>query len=209
VAGQTFTVDSAHGLLRGTYDEAGKSVKVTAVNGSAANVGARLTLASGATLTVRANGSFVYVPKGRSQTYDRFTFRVSDGTHTAPATVTVNVSTPWMYVPDAFFVSSAGKSLTVVSAVGLLADAPDSKGGAVQIAAVNGSAANVGTAITLRSGATLTVSADGSFSYVPAAGFQGPDSFTFSGDGSPFACTATIFVAPTAPRVGVKPVNIS
>jgi len=196
VVGQALTTDSADGLLRDVYDATGKSVKVTAVNGNAANVGATITLASGATLTVRADGSFVYVPKGNSQSRDSFTYTVSDGTNTASATAFVNVFTPWMYVSDAFFVSPAGTSLTVPSGVGLLAGAPPSNGMPLQITEVSGSAANVGTAITLASGATLTVDADGLFTYVPAAGFQGQDSFTFTGPGAVVRNTATIFVVP-------------
>jgi hypothetical protein len=50
-----------------------------------------------------------------------------------------------------------------------------------QIVAVNGNAANVGQAITLTSGATVTVNADGTFSYNAANGSAGnQDTFTYS-----------------------------
>jgi hypothetical protein len=57
---------------------------------------------------------------------------------------------------------------------------------------------NVGTAIILASGAALTVNADGSFTYVPAAGFEGQDTFTFNGDEHDIVRTATIYVAPVS-----------
>src|SRR5262249_36195750 len=119
LSGQTLTVDSTSGLLSEAFDGTGKSVKVTAVNGRAANVGSTIVLPSGATLTVRADGLFVYVRRGNSQYSDSFTFTVGDGAHSASATVTVNGFTPWMYVSDAAFVTAAGKTLTVPAAVGL------------------------------------------------------------------------------------------
>jgi hypothetical protein len=136
------------------------------------------------------------VPKKNSQSSDTFTYTVSDGTHTATATVTMNVFTPSMYVQDAFFVSAAGRHLTRPAAAGLLASVPPLQGSPLQITAVNGSAQDVGKAITLASGATLTVNADGSFTYVAAAGFSGQDRFTFTVDGVSYPLTVTIFVVP-------------
>jgi hypothetical protein len=197
LVGQALTADASSGLLSETFDRTGWRVEVTAINGKSANVGTKIVLNSGATLTVRANGSFVYTPKGDSQYGDIFTFTVSDGRHTVTATASINGFTPWMYVHDADFVTPAGQSLIVPPAVGLLAGLPPSKNSSIHITEVNGSAANLETPITLASGATLTVNADGSFSYVPAAGFSGQDSFKISGDeGEAFARTVTIFVAP-------------
>jgi len=48
----------------------------------------------------------------------------------------------------------------------------DPDGPALSVAEVNGSAANVGTQITLASGALLTVNADGTFSYDPNGAFE-------------------------------------
>ena len=54
-------------------------------------------------------------------------------------------------------------------ASGLLANDTDAEGGPLAVASVEGSAASVGTAITLDSGATLTVNADGSFALHPGS----------------------------------------
>ena len=72
---------------------------VTLVNGSVANVGTQITLASGALLTVNADGTFDYDPNGQFENLgigdtasDSFTYEVSDGnggTATATASVTV------------------------------------------------------------------------------------------------------------------------
>ncbi|MGH7478502.1 MAG: Ig-like domain-containing protein, partial [Candidatus Methylomirabilales bacterium] len=73
---------------------------VTAVNGSGAAVGNPLALASGAIVTVNANGSYTYNPNGAfnslavgQSTIDTFTYTASDGyggTDAATVTITVN-----------------------------------------------------------------------------------------------------------------------
>ncbi|HQV03003.1 Calx-beta domain-containing protein [Novosphingobium sp.] len=74
---------------------------VTAVNGQAISVGQQITLASGALLTLNANGTFAYDPNGafmlvgaasgaaNTQATDSFTYRVNGG-DTATVTVTIN-----------------------------------------------------------------------------------------------------------------------
>ncbi|MEH6523688.1 beta strand repeat-containing protein, partial [Sulfitobacter sp.] len=66
-------------------------------------------------------------------------------------------------------------------------DRDDSPNNLMSIAAVNGVAANVGSQITLASGALVTVNADGTFDYDPngafeslAAGIDATDSFTYA-----------------------------
>lgn len=65
------------------------------------------------------------------------------------------------------------------SPYGLLFNDTDPDGDPLLVSSVNGSAANVGTPITLPSGAALFVNPDGSFDYTPAAGFTGTDTFTY------------------------------
>ena len=83
------------------------SVEVLGVNGVAASIGQQIVLASGALLTVNADGTYVYDPNGRFDhlpgegsgaaspaATDSFTYTVAGGT-TATVTVTVNgVSSP-------------------------------------------------------------------------------------------------------------------
>jgi large repetitive protein len=81
----------------------GDPLTVTAVNGSSDNVGIQITLASGALLTVNADGSFAYDPngqfgpRGRRQRHDSFTYTISDGqggSDTATVTLTVTGVAP-------------------------------------------------------------------------------------------------------------------
>ncbi|WP_417382083.1 Calx-beta domain-containing protein, partial [Gimesia sp.] len=78
----------------------GDSLTVTAVNAVSGNVGTQITLASGALLTLNADGNFDYDPNGAFEflaasesTTDSFTYTIDDGhggTDTATVTITIN-----------------------------------------------------------------------------------------------------------------------
>jgi VCBS repeat-containing protein len=101
------------------YDIAptGDTLSVTTVNGSAANVGKQITLASGALLTVNADGSFTYDPNGAfnylspdQQATDTFTYTAVDarGLVTNTATVTIFVGGQVSYVSYGGYVPDSG-----------------------------------------------------------------------------------------------------
>jgi VCBS repeat-containing protein len=80
------SVGAATGLLANDLDFDGNTLGVSAVEGRSANVGSQITLASGALLTVAADGGYSYDPNGRfgslavgESTTDSFTYSVSDG----------------------------------------------------------------------------------------------------------------------------------
>ncbi len=83
-------------------DPDGDPFVVSAVNGNGANVGNQFALASGALLTVNANGTFTYNPNGAFSALgdgqtdtDSFTYTIDDvvdGTDTATVNITVNGS---------------------------------------------------------------------------------------------------------------------
>ncbi|RDC74744.1 hypothetical protein DLJ49_01815 [Rhodovulum sp. 12E13] len=87
------------GVLVNDSDPEGGPLTVTAVEGAASNVGASVTLASGANVTLNADGSYTYDPNGAfdglnsGQTAnDTFTYEIEDefgATDTATVTVTV------------------------------------------------------------------------------------------------------------------------
>jgi hypothetical protein len=93
----------APGVLANDLDPDLVDIKiVSAVNGASANVGTQITLASGALLTVNANGSYVYNPigvaafqaLGQGQTAtDSFTYTMQDaGGLMSSATVTITIT---------------------------------------------------------------------------------------------------------------------
>ena len=91
------------GVLGNDTDKDGDAITVTAVNGSAVSVGTQITLASGALLTLNADGTYVYDPNhvfdwlpdfnssGASNTTatDTFSYTI-DGGQTAIVTITIH-----------------------------------------------------------------------------------------------------------------------
>ena len=81
-------------------DPDGDALTVTAVNGSATNVGQAVTLTSGALLTLNADGTFTYNPNGQFEQLnngdtdtDSFVYTLGDGSDLADsATVTITIN---------------------------------------------------------------------------------------------------------------------
>ena len=174
--------------------DAGDQLSVSQVNGSAASVGVQMTLASGALLTLNANGTYSYDPNnqfhalavGQTAT-DSFTYQVSDlagavATQTVTLTITGANDAP-VAVADTAAAAENGPAVTG----NVLANDSDVDAGAVlTVSQVNGSAGNVGVQVTLASGALVTLGANGNYSYNPngrfetlALGQTTTDSFTY------------------------------
>lgn len=87
------------GLLANDIDFDGDTLTVGAVEGSAANVGVPIEMASGAVLTVNQDGSYTYVPNGAfdglgdgDQATDSFVYQATDGIGlSGPVTVEITI----------------------------------------------------------------------------------------------------------------------
>ncbi|MDH4174271.1 MAG: cadherin-like domain-containing protein, partial [Betaproteobacteria bacterium] len=204
--------------------EDGKPVSVSSVNGEAVNVNAMITLASGALLTVNEDGSFTYDANGRFEhladgetAQDSFTYTALDaeGAESNTATVIIDVAgvndAP-VAKDDAFTTDED----TATSSGNLLKNDTDVENGQpTKISAVNGSADNVGNTIELKSGALLTVNADGSFNYDPNGKFEhlgngqaATDSFTYVASDSQGAASEPATVEFTITGVHDAPAGI-
>jgi VCBS repeat-containing protein len=121
------------------------------------------------TLTLSADGSFVYIPEAGYAGSDSFTYEASDGAVTTPATVAIQVaavnSLP-VAANDSFELAEDG--ILNVLAPALLANDVDGDGDPLSVALV-----------TRPMHGTLTLNADGSFSYTPYANYQGVDGFSY------------------------------
>ncbi|WP_425404062.1 Ig-like domain-containing protein [Hwanghaeella sp.] len=192
--------------------DAANTLTVTAVNGVAADIGSQITLPSGARLTLNSNGTFNYDPTGAFPLagVDSFTYDISDGrggTDTATVNITVNnVNDAPVAHPDTFTTDEE----TTLTGGNVLADngaGPDSDadGDTLTVTQVNGSVSDVGSLITLSSGARLTLNSDGTFTYDPNGQFEslgvgdtGIDSFTYTiedGNGGSDSETVTINIS--------------
>ena len=135
-------------------------------------------------VTLNANGSFTYTPAANYNGPDSFTYKVYDGS------LYSNVATVYLTVgavddaPVAVNDSYAGTEDTVlnVSTGGVLANDSDIDSTGLTAVLVAGPAHG-----------SVTLNADGTFSYTPAANYNGSDSFTYKVyDGSLYSNVATV-----------------
>ena len=143
------------------------------------------------TLALNPNGSFTYTPALNYNGPDSFTYTVSDGNGgTATGTVSLTV-TPVNDAPVAAadsYTTAEDAPLTVGSAAGLLANDADVDGPTLAAVLVTGPAHGL-----------LTLNPNGTFTYTPAANYNGPDSFTYkANDGSADSNTVAVTLTVTA-----------
>ena len=138
------------------------------------------------TPTLNPDGSFTYTPSLGFAGTDTFTYAASDGTNTGnAATVTLTVIAPPVANNDAY--AATEDAPLVVAGPGVLANDTDANGFPLSAALVAGPAHG-----------TLTLNADGSFVYTPAANYNGPDSFVYRAtDGQTYSAPATVTVTVT------------
>ena len=120
-------------------------------------------------LTLNADGSFVYTPNLGFSGADAFTYTITDGNgNEDTATVQFTVSTAENNPPVAIDDSATTSFETSVNG-NVLANDSDPDGDAITVVS-NTDASN----------GTVVVNADGSYVYTPDAGFSGADSFEYT-----------------------------
>ncbi len=176
------TVDAATGVLANDTDGDGDPLTATLVAGP-----------TNGTLTLNADGSFSYTPNANFSGSDSFTYTAGDGTtSTDPITVTITVN-PFADSPVAVDdeYSVAEDEVLNVALPGVLANDTDADGDVLSAAVVSGPA-----------NGTLTMNADGSFSYTPNAGFSGTDTFTYTASDGTSSDEGTVTITVTAGNDG-------
>jgi hypothetical protein len=140
----------------------------------------------GGTVVVNTDGSFSYTPATGYVGIDTFTYRIKDTPGlTSTATVTIDVRDPNNPVAndDGIYVTRRNQSLSI-GAPGVLAN--DTTG----VGTLTATAGTIATA----NGGSVAMAADGSFTYFPASGFTGLDSFVYTADNGSGTDTATVYV---------------
>ncbi len=126
---------------------------------------------SNGSLSLSLDGSFIYVPVGNFDGTDRFTYRASDPFQNSNlATVSITIA-PVNDAPGTrndSYETGVDQILSINAASGILANDLDVDSPGI-------------TAVLVKdvSEGTLTLSPDGSFTYEPAPGFTGKDSFIY------------------------------
>ncbi|MGH9459365.1 MAG: beta strand repeat-containing protein [Thermoanaerobaculia bacterium] len=173
--GGTLTVPAA-GVLANDSDADGNDLSASVV-----------TTTTNGTLTLNPDGSFTYANSGSAATSDTFTYVANDGQDdSAAATVTITI-TATNAAPtadaDGPYVTSQNRPLNV-AAPGVLDGDADADGNPIHPVLV-----------TAPADGTLTLNADGSFTYLPDLGFIGNDSFVYrASDGLDESLDATVTI---------------
>src|SRR5439155_435442 len=150
----------------------------------------RVSGPSHGTLALNADGSFSYTPAANYNGPDSFTYRINDGTvdsNVATVTLTINAVDDAPVAGNNNYTTSESTSLAV-GAPGLLGNDTDVEGDALTAILVSGP-----------SHGTLALAANGGFSYTPAAGYNGLDSFSYranDGTADSHAATVTLTISP-------------
>src|SRR5450756_1137495 len=156
-------------------------------SGDGGNVWSVLTNAVHGTVVMSTNGTFTYMPAANYNGADSFTYQVCDvNNDCSSATVTITVS-PVNDVPVANPDSYTVNEDAVLNGNVSTNDVPSGDGG------------NVWSVLTNAAHGNVVMSTNGTFSYTPAANYNGPDSFTYqlcdvNNDCS--SATVTITVSP-------------
>lgn len=186
------TVLAADGLISNDTDPDGDTLTVAAVSGVEASVGQAVTLASGAIVTINADGSYTF---DTNHAYDALplydpaletiSYTITDGLETSQANLTLEIAgandAPTA-VDDVFSTNSdteVGGNLFTNNGFG---SDYDVDGGSASVTGINGG----GLFATLASGATVSADANGTFTYDASGatraklGTTYDDSFTYT-----------------------------
>ncbi|MEI9887634.1 MAG: Ig-like domain-containing protein [Rhizomicrobium sp.] len=194
------------GVLGNDNDKDADAIALTAVNGSAGNLG-NSTAGTYGHLTLNANGSFSYLADSTaaidaaangSHPVDSFTYTVSDGLGgVSTQTVSFSIDRPPTVAAD------AGASLAASSGTGnVLTNDSDKDGDTLTVSAVNGVGGNVGASVAGTYG-HVTISANGAYTYLAdnaaaiAAGATGAhltDTFAYTANDAHLGTTSANLV---------------
>ena len=167
-------------------DPDNQPLTVTEIDGVATATGT-ITSSFG-TVTWNADGSYTFTLNVNNPVYlamdegetdtEAFNYRISDGYGgTAAASLIVHIigQNDAPIANDDASSTDEDTQVTVNAANGILSNDTDVDGESLTVGSVNGQSGNVGTQVTLNSGALLTVNADGSYTYDPNGSFDGLD----------------------------------
>jgi Bacterial Ig domain len=155
---------------------------------------------SNGTLDLNADGTFTYTPTAGFEGEDSFTYTASDGhLEPAPAKVTIDVGAAPVSLNDPGYSIGKNATLTVSGPLqGVLHNDSDPDGDTLSVA-------DAPFTHPTAQGGTVNMKANGTFTYQPATGFTGADTFVYQAtDGVLTGNTATVTIqvnerGPTAP----------
>ncbi|WP_177408621.1 cadherin-like domain-containing protein [Pseudomonas sp. M30-35] len=202
----TLTVAVGDGLLSNDGDADGDPLTVTqfTIAGDATlyTAGSTATITGVGTLTINSDGSYSFTPDADySGAIPVVTYSVSDsqgGVDTASLTLAITPSNDVPVATDDTGTVAEDGSLSVAAGTGLLSNDGDADGDPLTVTqfTIAGDAAvyTAGSTATIAGVGTLTINANGSYSFTPQANYSGPVPLvTYAiSDGNSGADTATL-----------------
>src|SRR5204862_110094 len=151
------------------------------------------------TLALNQDGSFTYTPASNFNGADSFTYKTNDGTvnsNVATVSITVAAVNDAPVAVNDSYTATEDTALTIAPP-GVLGNDTDVDGNPL-----------TATVVTLPAHGTVTLNANGSVTYTPAANFNGSDSFTYkANDGTVDSNVATVSI--TVAAVNDAPVAVN
>ncbi|PLP59418.1 hypothetical protein CYK37_08820 [Mesorhizobium loti] len=186
-------------------DVDGGTITVTQINGTNIAPGSSVAV-TGGTVTLNGDGTLTFTPALDFNGSPSFTYTITDGqgaTATAAVGGTVNpVQDPPVAANDTFVTS---EDIAVTFDVRTNDSDPDSD--PLSVTQINGTNIAPGNSVAV-TGGTVTLNADGTLTFTPAANFNGSPSFTYTvsdGHGGTATATASGTVSPVQdPPVAVN-----
>ena len=200
----SLAIAAVSGVLANDSDPDGDPLTVAAINGSAANIGSTVALASGALVRLNADGSLSYDPNGQFEyltqgetVTDTFTYVASDGgsdSNSTTVTITITgVNDAPLGTDDSFTVAEG--ATTTLNLITNDNDVDDGLDG-TSIAIVSGPAHG-----------SLVINGDGSVDYSHDGSENFTDSFTYTIDDLFGASSNNVTVGLTITPQNDAPVN--
>ena len=151
-------------------------------------------------IKLSGDGSLVYTPSLNFGGVDTFTYRMFDGTeysNVATVTLTVESQNDAPVAVEDGYVTDAGVPLVIDAVSGMLNNDSDPDGDAITVATVSD--------VSPTGAGTFNHAADGSFTFTPAAGFDGTVTLSYTvSDGLLTSDPATVTILVTAPEEFAK-----
>jgi serralysin len=186
-AGHASAVTAASGVLVNDVDKNGLALTAALATGGAPLHG---------TVTLNADGSFLYTPTAGYAGSDRFTYVARDSlSSSVSTTVTVTVAAAAATAKADAYAATSGHALSVTAASGVLANDVDNNGLTLKATLAAGGSPSHGS---------LKLAADGSFTYTPVAGYVGTDSFKYVASDSLSTGVATTVTLTVGGAVGAS-----
>ncbi|WP_265947901.1 retention module-containing protein [Dechloromonas sp. A34] len=182
----TLVVSAANGVIQNDSDLDGDSLSVSGIafGASTGTVGSPLVGAWGS-LTLHADGSYTYVSNAAAQALDDgesrtdiFTYTVSDPgglSSTTTLSLTVSGANDGPLAIDDARTTPEDTPVTIV----VLGNDSDVDGEALHVSAIAGQPVTAGDSVAVTNG-TATLNADGTITFTPAAGYNGPADFSYT-----------------------------